>query len=149
MNKRKISTIVLSIIVLLAMVGYFVVGNPTVFMNNQKLDNSLNSITGDTVKLNEVVPFEWDAVYTFESYISKGDMEKIIGFQSSGLEENHISEGMVHLVFVDDEKVVSSKLGYSSDLGYSLDFDSKVVFSENAEFKVVISDGVVKLTHIK
>lgn len=59
---------ILICIVLAAILGYLAVGNPIVFVNNQKLENSIKSIQGDIIKLNEVVPFDWDVLYTFEPY---------------------------------------------------------------------------------
>lgn len=59
------------------------------------------------------------------------------------------NEGMVHLLFVKDEKVIASILECSKKLGYRLDFSSKVTFTEDAQFNVITSDGVVILTYIK
>ena len=99
-------------------------------------------------KLNEVVPFDWDIVYTFQPYTPKENIEEIIGFKSSSIKENNINEGMVHLLFVKGEKVVASILGYSTNLGYRLDFPSKVTFVENAQFKVSIIDNIVTLKYL-
>ena len=63
--------------------------------------------------------------------------------------ENNINEGMVHLLFVKDKKVVASILGYSKNLGYCLAFANKISFDENAQFNVTISDGVVKLMKVE
>ena len=147
--KIKIATSILSCIILVAIVGYLVIGNPVIFINNQKLENSVKSIHSDTVKLNEVVPFNWDAVYTFEPYVSKESIEEIVGFKSADIKENNINEGMAYLLFIKDKKVVASILGYSENLGYCLDFSSKVTFAENAQFNVTIFDGVVMLAYTK
>ena len=146
MKKRNkiIITIIFSTI-LVAILGYLVVGNPVVLINNHKLENSIKSIQSDNIKLNEVVPFDWDIVYTFEPYTSKENIEEIIGFKSSAIKENNINEGMVHLLFVKGEKVVASILGYSTNLGYSLDLTSKITFVENAQFNVSIINNIVTL----
>lgn len=148
-KKTKIAIIILSCIILLAMAGYIVIDNPVIFINNNKLEHSIKSIDVEVIKLNEVVPFDWDAVYTFEPYASKESIEKIVGFKSADIKENYINEGMVHLLFVKDKKVVTSILGYSENLGYRIDFSTKITFAENAQFNVTISDGVVILTYIE
>jgi len=132
-KKTKIAIIILSCIILLAMAGYIVIDNPVIFINNNKLEHSIKSIDVEVIKLNEVVPFDWDAVYTFEPYASKESIEKIVGFKSADIKENYINEGMVHLLFVKDKKVVTSILGYSENLGYRIDFSTKITFAENAQ----------------
>ncbi|WP_175438441.1 hypothetical protein [Fusibacter sp. 3D3] len=147
-KKTKIAIIIISCIVLIVIAGDLANGN-FVTRNNQNLRNALKSIKSDSIQLNEVVPFEWDVVYTFGPYASKASIEEIVGFQSTDIKENNINEGMVHLLFVKEEKVVASILGYSESLGYRLDFPSKVIFSENAQFDVTVSDGIVVLTYRK
>lgn len=148
-KKTKIATIIFICMVLVAILGYLVIGNPIVLINNNKLENSIKSIQSDIVKLNEVVPFDWDVVYTFEPYATKESIEEIVGFKSIDIKENNINEGMVHLLFVKGEKVVASILGYSTNLGYRLDFPVKVTFSENAQFNVSIADEIVTLEYAK
>lgn len=148
-KKSKLIAIILTFVGLVAIATYLVIGNPIVLMNNQKLGNTLKSIDAATVNINEIVPFDWDTIYTFEPYAPKESIEKIIGFKSNDIEVNNINEGMVHLLFVKDKQVVASVLGYSENLGYRLDFPSKVEFTENAVFNVSISDGIVELVYTK
>ena len=152
-RKTKIVAIILSSIVLIAIAGYLVIGNPIVYINNQKLEKSVKNINGETVQLNDVVPFEWDALYTFGPYQSKESIEEIVGFKSADIKENNINEGMVHLLFVNDNKVVASILGYASNLGYCIDFTAKnsweISFTENAQFNVTKTDDITTLTYIK
>lgn len=148
-KKSKLIAIILTFISLLAIATYLIIGNPIVFINNQKLENTIKAIDATTVNINEIVPFDWDTIYTFEPYEPKESIQEIIGFKSNEIKVNNINEGMVHLLFVKDEKVVASVLGYSKNLGYRLDFSSKVEFDENAVFNVKMSDGVVELTYTK
>lgn len=147
-KKNKIAITIIFCTILVAILGYLVIGDPIVLINNQKLGNSIKSIQSDNIKLNEVVPFDWDVVYTFEPYSSKESIEEIVGFKSGNIKENNINEGMVHLLFVKGEKVVASILGYSTNLGYRLDFPSKVSFAENAQFNVSIIDNIVRLEYL-
>lgn len=148
-RKSKLRAIIFLLIALIAITGYLVIGNPLVPINNQKLVNSINSINSDVVQINEIVPFDWDIVYTFEPYSSKESIEEIVGFKSADIKANNINEGMVHLLFVKGRKVVASVLGYSANLGYHINFSSKITFSENAKFNVTIADEIITLSYQK
>ena len=67
--------------------------------------------------------------------------------------ENNINEGMVHLLFIKNDKVVASILSYSSKLGYNIDFTTKenlkVTYAENAQFSTTKVGGITILTYIK
>ncbi|MDE5596742.1 MAG: hypothetical protein K2J04_02805, partial [Lachnospiraceae bacterium] len=153
-KKTKAWILVLICIVLIVIMGYLMIGNPFIFINNQKLKKSISSLDDSKiVSLNEVIPFEWDSLYTFEPYQSKAEIAEIIGFQSNDIKENNINEGMVHLLFVKNDKIVASILSYSSNLGYNIDFSSKanlkVTHTENAQFYTTKDDGITILTYIK
>lgn len=75
-------------IVLIAIADCLVIGNPIVCINNQKSQKSVKNINDETVQLNDVVPFEWDALYTFGPYQSKESIEEIVGFKSADIKEN-------------------------------------------------------------
>ena len=152
-KKIKVPVFICVCIAAIAIVGYLLIGNPFVFINNQKLKKAVQSLDTETVQLNDAVPFAWDTLYTFEPYQSKEEIENYIGFKSAAIKENNINEGMVHLLFVKDDKVVASILGYAANLGYSIDFslkdEQKVSFEENARFNVTNKDGVITLTYVK
>ena len=151
MKKEKVVLTVLVCIVLILGVAYLFIGNPLVFMNNHKLANSVTAIETETVSLSEVIPFDWDVVYTFEPYQSKESIEEIVGFTSSDIEANNINEGMVHVLFVKGNRVTASVLGYSNNLGYeiSLSPEMKITYSENAQFRVAKSNGITTLSLIQ
>ena len=118
--------------------------------NNKKLQERVKNIETKSVQLNEVIPFEWDIVYTFTPYANtKEDIEDIVGFKSRHIRVNNINEGMVHLLFVENKDVVASVLGYSSNLGYSIQFPSRITFEEDATFDVTIKDGIKSLIYNK
>ena len=130
----------------------FMTGSPMMFVNGVKLKNTLQALEeGDRVFLNDIVPFEWECVYTFEPYQSREEIEEVLGFQSRRIKENNISEGMEHLLFVKGDRVTASILGYSENLGYSIRFAAKegkkVTYAENAEFTVTKSGEVTVLTY--
>ena len=144
-KKTIISVVTISLIMALT---YMIIGNPIVIINNQKLQREVTEVNSDYVELNEIVPFEWDTVYTFEPYTSKEQIEDIIGFKSNSIQET-VSEGMVQLLFVKDKKVVSSVCGYSNTLGYRIDFFDRIVYTNNAAFSVERDSDIVRLTYKK
>lgn len=143
MNKRAVFVVTLGILFTLA---YIIAGNPVVAVNNQRLQREVKAVDSNFALLNEIVPFKWDTLYTFEPYASEEEIEEIIGFKSSSIKET-VSEGMVQLLFVRDKKVVSSVIGYGSALGYSIDFQGKIMFSDNAVFSVERDAEMIRFTH--
>ena len=129
--------------------------NSEIGRNNEKLKQAVLSTNSSTVTLNEIVPFEWDVVYTFSPYTSKENIEAIIGIKSNAIQQT-VNEGMVQLIFVKDQKIISSVCGYSDSLGYSISFleDNienyrSIYFTEKAEFSVTRNNDIVELTYIK
>ncbi|MCG8482409.1 MAG: hypothetical protein MJA31_03795 [Clostridia bacterium] len=99
------------------------------FINNVKsLEN------GAEVMLKEVAPFEWDMAYSFYPYTSKEEIQETIGFKANISET--VSEGMPHLIFVKDKKVVCEIIGYPSNLGINIDyFSNGINVNDNIVFK--------------
>lgn len=142
--KKKVCIVTAVTIVMLA-ISYYIVGNPFVAYNNYRLKQSIHTISKTEVTLNEIVPFEWDTVYTFTPYTSRSEIEKIIGFKSNAIKET-INEGMVQLLFVKGSAVSGSVCGYAENLGYCIYFSDNVKFEENTLFDVRIQDDIVYLT---
>lgn len=149
--KRKGFRIITAVI--LCALGLVLFNPLRVQLNNYKLKKAFTSVDAETVRLNTVVPFRWDYIYAFDSYLSKAEMAGIIGFESGALRET-ASEGMVQLVFVRGHRVVGSVCGYSSMLGYSLYFStgennfSRLTFADDAVFSVEKREGIVLLRYI-
>lgn len=149
--KKKSAVTILALAALFLGLCYGIVGNPRIWLNNRRLAQSMKNITTDTVCLNKVVPFEWDQVYDLGQnpgpYAGREDIEKVIGFRSQDIEENQINEGMLHLLFVKDQKVVACVLGYPENLGYGISMDSSLSCEENAWFRVMQEQGVTWLSY--
>ena len=149
-KKIRITTIIVSILTLIMVGVYLQRSSSMVNINNQKLQDKVKSVETESVKLNDVIPFEWDVVYTFPPYsVNKEDIEKIIGFKSRHIRVNNINEGIVHLLFVKNKEVVASVLGYSSNLGYSIQFPSEITFKQDAIFDVTNTNGIISLSYNK
>ena len=109
------------------------VGNPIIRMHNRQLQKAVSSLENDrTIALDELVPFDWDSVYTFEPYTSREEIADVIGFDSRAIEVS-VNEGQLQLLFVKNKKITASVCGYPSALGYDVEFNSK--YDENRSIK--------------
>lgn len=146
MKKKRI--VIIAGIVLVLIVGICVhMLKPMLRYHNIQLGKSMEQLRakdGQEVSLNEVVPFSWDAVYTFAPYTSKQSMEERIGFSSDAITET-VNEGMTQLIFVKDEKVVASICGYSDNLGYTVEFTDCVERKDEVPFEVHVTENYVEL----
>jgi hypothetical protein len=147
----------LGLIVVLAVL-YMIFGDPRIYMNNAKLEETLAGITEDSVTLEEVIPFEWTTVYTFDPYTSIDRIEWVTGSKSPALKES-VSEGMTNVVFTHRGEVVASVCAYPSSIGYSLSFAggkntyydypdggySHIEYGDETVFEVTRQDGLVRL----
>lgn len=112
--------------------------------NAQKLKAAVTHVEGAAAALNALVPFPWDAVYTFEPYTSRADIEAALGTRSRLIRET-TSEGMTQLLFVKGGGLVCSVCDSPEKLGYAIDFDGCIAYDEGAVFDVVREGGVVRL----
>ena len=136
--------IFLVLVLLLGLIAYAVMGNPVVFYHNFALKRAMSQVPEGEVTLNQIVPFAWDAAYTFPPYTSKAEMEQTLGFSSASIRET-VNEGMVQLLFVKDGRVTASVCGYPEKLGYQVRFSDRVSFSEEAVFTAKRTEGVLTL----
>ena len=136
-------------IVLAGMLIWYVSGGLTVSHNNAALANAVKAIPEDVseISLNDIVPFEWGAVYTFEPYTTKSEIMELTGLTAGTIAET-TSEGQLQLLFV------ASVCGDPSSVGYNVSFPqsawdgkcAKLTPADNAVFTVSHEDGVVVLT---
>ena len=96
---------------------WMVFGDPVALQRRSRLTEALTSAPAGTATLEAVVPFEWDAVYSFDPYTSAQEMAGVMGVPAAGLPET-VSEGMSQLIFVQDGRVVCAVVGYPSRLGW-------------------------------
>lgn len=160
--------ILLSIGVLLAVaVLLFVVvfGNPSVVWHNRQLKTALQNLPEGAVTLEEVVPFQWDALYSFDPYTSREEIERAIHTKSASIGES-VSEEQRNFIFTKGDHVVCSVCGAPQVLGYDLQAlptykvyrysasDSQrghrtvLYCGGDGQFAVRREDGIVKLCYI-
>lgn len=137
---------------------YLIFGDPRIYINNNKLEDAFTELTTDSETLEEIIPFEWTTVYTFDPYTSIDRIEWITGSKSPALKES-VSEGMTHFVFMNRGRVMASVCAYPSSVGYSLSFAggentyydyadggySHIEYGNQVEFEVTQDDGFVRL----
>lgn len=99
---------------------YLLFGSPIVTWNDNRLEDAVQNLSAETITLEELVPFEWDIVYTFDPYTSREDIADAIGFDSPEIKET-VSEFMTQLLFVKDNKIVSSICKYPDNAGFYID----------------------------
>lgn len=156
-RSERWNNIFLGIFLVLAVL-YLIFGDPRIYGNNAKLKDALMEITDDRVTLEEVVPFAWTTVYTFDPYTSRERIEGIVGSNSPALKESR-NEGMTHVVFTNRGRVVASVCEDPASLGYALSFSggenthyrysdggySHVEYGDEILFEVTRENGLVKL----
>jgi hypothetical protein len=147
-KKRRLIIITIISAVLFVCIMFLVIfGNPIILKNRYDFGHAVKNLSTETITLNEITSFEWDIVYSFAPYTPKQEMEKIIGFKSNYITET-VSEGMLQLIFVKDNKVVCNILGYSSNLGYSISLWTgaedycQIRYEDDISFSVEYEDNV-------
>lgn len=145
-------------VLLVICVFYLIFGDPRIYMNNAKLKETLIQLDTTSITLEEVVPFEWTTVYTFDPYTSLELIEWITGSKSPALKES-VSEGMTHIVFMNRGSVAASVCAYPSSIGYSMYFTgggntyydypdggySHIEYGDQIVFEVTREEEIIRL----
>lgn len=138
MNRRFLPAIIL-----LAVLFSLLMRDSIVYVNNARLKTAMRSLPQSTATLEEAVPFQWTAVYTFSPYTPLEVIREVTGSDSPALKES-VSEGMTQLVFVNKDRVVSSVCAYPENIGYAVSFygvASKHSESDGGYFRINYGDG--------
>ena len=142
--KRKYVISAIAAVVVAPAVVWMWFGDPLLAYRAGQLRAAVRSISETEVTLNEVVPFDWDTVYTFAPYTSREEIEGVIGFRSNAVKET-VSEGMVQLLFINGDAVIASVCAYADALGYRIDFPGCITYDEKAVFTVNHKEGIVQI----
>ena len=129
-KKTEAVATITTIIVCIA-AGFFVLANPHVAkVNSKELGRVLSQYDDKTIVLNDAVKFDYDYVIQFPPYADKKSMEEMLGFKFSFLSES-VSEGMMNILFVKDNKAVCYIYGYGENNNFYLSLpDSEKIEKE-------------------
>lgn len=135
------------LLVMLAVLGYAFFGSPVEMYRRGGLRRAMAAVEDGDVTLNEIVPFAWDTMYTYEPYMSREEVEEMMQIPVRGLKQS-VSEDAVQLVFVKNGHMVCNICGYISREGYGflwwsgrLDFANETVFQAKRD-----ADGILWLS---
>ena len=153
MENKKSILIILLVVCIAAAAAYTAFGMEP--MGNSQLKKAVTSLDdGETVMLNEVVPFDWDKVVSFPPYTSKEKMAGDLGIRSFCYKDV-LSEGMVQLVFIQGQQIMACVTDYAENTGYSIEIPweeggdaAAILYEENAKYKVVKDGDITRLVFI-
>lgn len=119
--RKKVQFIIISLILLISVVSitYIVNWNSKLNVNTRYLENKLTH-TQNHGQVKDLIDINYDKVYVFQPYQPKESMESLIGFKCHILKET-ISEGMMNILFVENNSPVAYLYGYGANTGYYLD----------------------------
>ena len=92
-------------------------------VNAERLIHSFDMISGTAVidDLSQWTPFDWDVMYSFRPYVSKGRVYKVVGYKWSNISET-VNENMNQIVFLKDNEVICYLYGYPNNTGLEFNF---------------------------
>ncbi len=128
-------------IIIILMIG--VTGCSDANSINKAMIKDITDIKTDEVFLAEATTVAWDYMYSFAPYTSKADIQNTLGFEADVNET--VNEGMTHIIFVKDEKLVCELIGYPHNINISITMYNSKLSKENAEFYVTKKNGITFL----
>lgn len=132
-----------------AVMWYLIYAPPLYY--NALLKHSIAQLRPESViHLDDVIPFDWDRIYTFPPYTSREEILQTIGIDRMAIrvKENWINEGMTHLIVIYDDMVIAMVLGYPNQVGYNIDFEGTLLPCSAARFRVIQKDGYLLLKQL-
>ena len=145
-------TFALAICVLMLLCFFGCSRSSEVDKNNAALSEAVKAINTDEIVLNDLTTFDWDVMYTFDHFLPKENIEKIIGFSSYYIKATY-NEAQTQMIFLKDNKLVCSIWGYSNNIGFFVSFGRydgdylAIEQIENAVFTVDYSGDEIVLTY--
>lgn len=159
-SKNILFFILISFVILLVIFMFLIRG--TIFdmfsqqrVNNKKLNEAFSNLSEGEYYLKDIVPFEWEFLYSFDPYTNKKQMEEIVLAKSSNKIRETVNEGMVQIIFVNKAEVISTITSYPKNVGYMVvfperkDFYSFIKSSDNLKVKVDIKNKIRIIKIIK
>lgn len=111
--------LVIAMILVLLLGNNFEVRKNTRYLEKILSEDITSGIDTANGNAKDLFTLDYDKVYRFEPYQSKEEMEKQIGFKYWRLKEG-LSEGIINILFVKNNKPIAYLFGYSTNIGYYL-----------------------------
>lgn len=146
------------VLLLFVMMSMYWIGGGLQGISEQAFELAAKKIPAETteVRLNDLVPFAWDALYAFGPYEPESAIREMIGVDGGNISEG-VSEGQMQIVLVDHqkEKIAANFSGYPEKFGFAIVIPperwenraAKITKEENAVFTVTNEDGLVTLIY--
>lgn len=114
-TKNKLKTIILAFLITIILTIIYI--NPIYIYNNINLINHIKTINKSEIEIKDIAPFKFDKIYIASPYTSKETIEKDLGIKSRYIKNNNIQDGYQEIIFINNNKVVSSIIvSYDKDL---------------------------------
>lgn len=113
-------------------------------------EDMIYSLDDGEYALNAIIPFDWDAMYSFSPYTSKEEITSAIGFESDIVYDSY-DEAIQQIIFVKDREIVCSIYGSVVEMGYQFHFpsddhyDREVKKNENFSVTVLREEDFIQL----
>ncbi|MDR0287581.1 MAG: hypothetical protein LBI03_07765 [Clostridiales bacterium] len=151
-KRFKIFPVLILVFFILIIVGFILPFSrifSQVSINERSFKNTLSSLPVETTefRLDDLVTFDWDYVYTFYPNMSKDEIENIIGFKSNEIKKTE-NENLDQLMFVKNNKVVCNIVGFPDKLKFEFDLGelenryTKIDRTDQPVFTVNVQDGI-------
>lgn len=136
---KKISSIlgliaVLALITIFILAAALIIHNPYQNYNDMLHGNIYNLSDTEEFVFNDIVPFDWDKVYTFEPGTTKAEIEKILGFKNGKIKDIP-QNSQPHIIFVKDNQITAYPNVNNTQINYNINLMKK----DNEKYAVLES----------
>lgn len=156
-NKKKIYMMFFIIMFFVIMIGYTMIMPNAKEINEKTLNNNILEIskTKEVIDIKEVATFPWDKAYVIAPYMPKEEIAKRIGVSKLEISET-VSEGMNHIIFMNEDKIECQLYSNAYNVGYLFEFDYEdfdkgileLKYSDIHDLEVKKEDDCVRLKYI-
>lgn len=136
-------SLILCVIIILVVIVVIYIDPFYLIRNNRLITNIESLLDKEIISLDELIPFEYDALYLYEPYTYKKDMEKEIGIKSRFIKDNYTDNLGTELIVIKDNKVISSVFINLKKNGFIIEglvYSNRLDKNDDIEFNVTKSD---------
>lgn len=132
---RKKIIFLICIVLLIGLAIFLIVSNNSeITKNTKKIEKRLLDYGACRVgKIEELINFEYDRVYSITKEMSKEEIEKYIGVKNNIIKSNHNNE--MNIIFIKDGKIIAYLQGDKTEKGYYIYLSDGEYFKEELNKK--------------